>query len=189
MKFLCDVFANSDEPCDQVLFQGTLLVKFERIGCGFEEGVVSVGEGFLQDFAFESGGERSGAKEFGGKEVHEFKVFPSDLRSEVVEMFFFEFGFGFFDRSGGTVLHGAFGLFAIMFSFDMGIECGIGEILFPTSTDKIPAFDIFSGATTGLGGFELLLVFEFIWERLDFLLWERKLLFSDRSRIHDIMRN
>jgi hypothetical protein len=104
-------------------------------------------------------------------------------------MFFFEFGFGFFDGSGGTVLHGAFGLFAIMFGFDMGIECGIGEILFTTSTDKISAFDIFSGATTGLGGFELLLVFVFVWERLDFLLGERRLVFSDRRRIHDIMGN
>ncbi len=162
MEFLCDVFANSEQPCDQVLFQGAFLVEFERIGGGFKEGVVSVGEGFFEDFAFESGGEGSGALEFWGEEVHEFEVFPSDLGGEIVEMFFFEFGFGLFDGSSGAVLHGAFGLFAVMFGFDMGIEGGVGKILFATSTNEIPTLDIFPGPATGLGGFELFLIFVFI---------------------------
>lgn len=87
--------------------------------------MISVGEGFFEYFAFEPGGEGCGALEFGCEEVHEFEVLSFDLGGEVVEMLLFEFGFGLFGGYCGAVLHGAFGLFAVMFGFDVGVEGGV----------------------------------------------------------------
>jgi hypothetical protein len=170
-----------------MLFQRTFLGQLKRAGGGFEETVVRVGQGLIEDFAFESGGQGSGAEEFRGEKAHEFEVLAFDLGGKVVKMFLLEFGFRLFGRDGGAVLHGAFGLFAVVFGLDVGVEGGVGEILFAASTDEISAFDVFPGSTTGLGGLELFFVFLFVLKSLRFFFGDGELLLGDGSRIHDIM--
>lgn len=143
--------------------------------------MVRVGERLFEDFAFESGRQGSGANKFGSKEVHKFEVFAFNLGGEVIEMFLLEFSFGLFGRDGGAVLHGAFGLFTVMFGLDVCVEGRVGEILFATSTDEISAFDVFSGATTGLGSLELFFVFVFVLKGLGFLFGDGELLLGNGS--------
>lgn len=74
-------------------FKRSLPGKFERARGGLEERVISVGNGFLENFAFESSRKRSRTFKFGGQKIHKLEVFALNLGSEVVEVFFFEFSF------------------------------------------------------------------------------------------------
>ena len=49
----------------------------------------------------------------------------------------------------GACFEGAFGLLAIMFGFDVGVESWVGEISFAATTEIIASFLIFAGSPGG----------------------------------------